>query len=82
MYQSVKLTDAIWLLQLVISSSLINALGDLSQAHTRIWTWVFSLRGGRLTNWAIPPPEITTGEGRLFREVPDLANSQRGVPKI
>ncbi len=32
MHQSVKLTYAIWLLQLVISSSLILALGDPSQA--------------------------------------------------
>ncbi len=31
MHQSVTLTDAIWLLQLVISSSLIHALGDPSQ---------------------------------------------------
>ncbi len=30
--QSVKLTDAIWLLQIVISSPLIHALGDPSQA--------------------------------------------------
>ncbi len=36
MYQLVKLTDAIWLLQLAISSSLIHALGDLRQAPTRI----------------------------------------------
>ncbi len=36
MHQSVKLTDAIWLLQLVISSSLIHALGDPSQAPTGI----------------------------------------------
>ncbi len=36
MYQLVKLTAAIWLLQLVISSPLIHALGDLSQAHTKI----------------------------------------------
>ncbi len=28
MHQLVKLTDAIWLLQLAISSSLIHALGD------------------------------------------------------
>ncbi len=39
MRQSVKLTDAIWLLQLIISSPLIDALGDPSQAHSRIWTW-------------------------------------------
>ncbi len=36
MHQSVKLTDAIWLLQLVISSPLIHASGDLSQAPTGI----------------------------------------------
>ncbi len=52
MHQLVKLTDAIWLLQLAISSSLIYALGDLSQALTRIWIRVPRLRGGRLTNWA------------------------------
>ncbi len=32
MHQSVKLTNAIWLLQLVISSPLIHALDDTSQA--------------------------------------------------
>ncbi len=32
MHQLVKLTDAIWLLHLVISSPLIHALGDPSQA--------------------------------------------------
>ncbi len=32
MQQSVKLTDAIWLLQLEIYSPLIHALGDQSQA--------------------------------------------------
>ncbi len=32
MHQSVQLTDAIWLLQLVISSTLIHALGDPSQS--------------------------------------------------
>ncbi len=36
MHQSVKLTDAIWLLQLVISSPLIHALDDPSQAPTGI----------------------------------------------
>ncbi len=36
MHQSVKLNDAIWRLQLVISSPLIHALGDPSQAPTRI----------------------------------------------
>ncbi len=54
MHQSVKLTDAIWLLQQVISSPLIHALGDLSQVPTEIRTQVPSLRGRRLTNWAIP----------------------------
>ncbi len=34
MHQLVKLSDAIWLLQLAISSLLIHALGDLSQAPT------------------------------------------------
>ncbi len=34
MHQSVKLSDAIWLLQLVISSPLIHALGDSSQTPT------------------------------------------------
>ncbi len=38
MPQSVKLTDAICLLQLVISSTLIHALGDPSQAPTEIRT--------------------------------------------
>ncbi len=38
MHQSVKLTDAIWLLQLVISSPLIHALGDPSQSPTGIGT--------------------------------------------
>ncbi len=38
MHQSVKLTDAIWLLQVVISSPLIHALGDPSQAPTGIQT--------------------------------------------
>ncbi len=36
MHQLVKLTDAIWLSQLAISSPLIHALGDPSQAPTRI----------------------------------------------
>ncbi len=56
MYQLVKLTDAIWLLQLVISYPLIHALGDPSQAPTGIQTRAPKLRGRRLTNWAIPPP--------------------------
>ncbi len=55
MHQLVKLTDAIWLLQLVICSSLIHVLGDPSQAPTGIWTQVPRLKGRRLTNWAIPP---------------------------
>ncbi len=57
MHQSIKLTDAIWLLQLVISSPHMHSLCDLSQASTGIWTRAPSLRGGRLTNWAIPPPK-------------------------
>ncbi len=56
MDQSVKLTYAMWLLQLVISSPLIHALGDPSQVPTRIRTRVSRLRGGRLTKSAIPPP--------------------------
>ncbi len=56
MHQSVKLTDAIWLLHLAISSPVIHALGDLCQAPTGIRTRVSRLRGGRLINWAIPPP--------------------------
>ncbi len=56
MHQSVKLTDAIWLLQLAIFFSLIHALSDSSQAPTGIQTRVHSLKGGRLTNWTIPPP--------------------------
>ncbi len=43
-------------LQLVISSPLIHAQGDLSQAPTGIRTQVPRLRGRWLTNWAIPPP--------------------------
>ncbi len=35
MHQLIKLTDAIWLLQLAISSPLIHALGDPSQAPPR-----------------------------------------------
>ncbi len=38
--QSGKLTDAIWLLQVVISSPLIHVLGDPSQAPTGSRTWV------------------------------------------
>ncbi len=60
MHQSIKLTDAIWLLQLVISSPLIHALGYPNQAPTGIRTRVHSLRAGRLTNWAIPPPKSET----------------------
>ncbi len=56
MHQSVKLTDAIWLLQMVIFSLLIHALGDMIQAPIGIWTRVPSLRGRTLINWAIPPP--------------------------
>ncbi len=41
---------------MVISYPLIHALGDLSQAHTGIRTQVLNIRGGRLTNWAIPSP--------------------------
>ncbi len=55
MHHLVKLTDAIWLLQPAISYPLIHALGDLNQAPTGIQTQVPRLRGGRLTNWAIPP---------------------------
>ncbi len=51
--QSVMLIDAIWLLQLVIP--LIHALSDPSQACTGIRTWFPSMRGRRLTNWAITP---------------------------
>ncbi len=40
MHKSVKLTDAIWLLQLVISSPPIHALGDPSQALTGIRTQI------------------------------------------
>ncbi len=46
-------------LQLVISSSLIHALGVQSQAPTGIRTRVPRLRDGRLTNWAITPPLVT-----------------------
>ncbi len=46
-------------LQLVISSSLIHALGDLSQAPTGIRTRVPRLRCRRLTNWAIPPSYLS-----------------------
>ncbi len=46
MHQLVKLTDAISLVQLGISPSLIRALGDLSQALTGIRTWVPRLRDG------------------------------------
>ncbi len=56
MQQLIKVTDAIWLLQLAISTPLIHALGDRSQAPNRIWTRVPRLRGGLLTNWAIPSP--------------------------
>ncbi len=35
---------------------LSRSLGDLGQAPIGIWTRVNRLRGGRLTNWAIPPP--------------------------
>ncbi len=42
MHQSVTTTDAIF-----------HALGDPSQAYTGIRTHVYSLRGRRLTNWAI-----------------------------
>ncbi len=40
MHHLVKLTDAIRLLQLVISSPLVHALGDQSQAPNGIWTRV------------------------------------------
>ncbi len=56
MHQLVKLTVAMWLLQLAISFRLIHALGDPSQAPTGIWTQIPRLRGGWLTNWAITPP--------------------------
>ncbi len=52
MHQLVKLTDAIWVLQLAISP-LIHALGDSSQAPTGIWTQVARW----LTTWAICPPK-------------------------
>ncbi len=42
-------------LQLVISSPLIHALGNTSEAPTGIWNEVHSLRDRWLTNWAIPP---------------------------
>ncbi len=32
---------------------------DLSQASTRIWTQISSMRGRWLTNWTIPPPTIS-----------------------
>ncbi len=58
MHQLVKLTGAIWLLQLVISSPLIHALGDPSQAPTGIWTSGLRLKSRRFTNWAIPLPYL------------------------
>ncbi len=58
MHQWVILTDVTLLLQLVISSSLIYALGNPSQAPTEIQTQVSSLRGGQFTNWAIPPENV------------------------
>ncbi len=54
MHQSIKLTDVIWLLQLVISSPLIHAFGNLSQASTGIWTQVESQ-----TTYPNPPPYHT-----------------------
>ncbi len=61
MHQLVKVTDAIWLLQLTISSPLIHALGDPNQtptksSPTRIRARVPNLRGRQLTNRAIPHP--------------------------
>ncbi len=53
MHQSVKLTGAIWLIQLVISSPL-HALVWPKSSPTGIRIWVSSMRGTRLTNWAIP----------------------------
>ncbi len=50
LHQSVKLSNIIWLLQLVISSPIIHALGNLSQALTWIRT--------RIPAWKLnyPPP--------------------------
>ncbi len=62
MHQLVKLTDAIWLLQLANSSPLIHVLDDQSQAPTGIRTRVPRLRGGRLANWAIPPLGVMKSE--------------------
>ncbi len=56
MHQSVKMTGAIWLLQLVIPFPSFMHWCDPSQARTGIWTQVPRMRGGRLTNWAISPP--------------------------
>ncbi len=53
--QLVKLTNAIWLLQLANSSPLIHALGDPSQVPTRIRTRVPRLWGGLPTELSLPP---------------------------
>ncbi len=68
MHKSVKLNDAIWLLQPVISFSLIHALGNPSQVPTRIWTQVPSLRGGQLINWA-PWPGLKPRISQFGRSV-------------
>ncbi len=58
MHQLIMLNGAIWPLQLVISSPVIHALGDLSRAPTGIQTLVPRLRGRWFTNWAIPPQSV------------------------
>ncbi len=68
MCQSVKLTGAIWLLQLVISSPLIHALVWPKSSPDLDLNPVPSMRGRRLTKWAIAPPlnQILTGCGMVL----------------
>ncbi len=61
MHRWARITKKKWLLQLIISSPLIHAFGNPSQAPTGIWIRVPSLRGRWLTNWAIPTPHRSRG---------------------
>ncbi len=81
LHQFIKLTDAIWLLQLAISSALIHALSDPSQAPTGIWIQIPRLRGRWLlaTELSLPLKYFKIFFCQLnFADIGSLAN----IPKL
>ncbi len=79
MHQSVKLTNAIWLLQLVISSPRIHALGDPSQAPTGIRTRIPNLTADNL-----PTDLSLLSITNLLQplQLPQLGHGQNGLLRL